>query len=383
MSNPLPNDYLSYSPFPPSSTLEKWLEESNQITHQILTNLQEGEERVPQLPILNPPLWEFGHLTWFHEFWVHREGREDQPSFRADADYLFNSSEIAHPDRWSISMPSLDDLLEYNQSVFDRTGQLLHKPVDAKTAYFIQLAIFHQDMHNEAFAYMWQTMGYSMPFLPFQKLGSVQTGKQHFLHFPKSTIKVGSDRSTGFIFDNEKWGHEQELPAFDISSTPVTNADYLAFLESKTNLSETKPVLAPPHWKKQGKIWFERFFQEWLPLNPSSAVRHISYLDAQRFCDGLKVRLPSEHELSLLMSQKQQDWQSSHLWEWTSSPFAPFPEFKADPYADYSQPWFDGSYQVLKGGSPFTPDRLKRVAFRNFYQRDRSDHFCGFRTCLL
>ena len=383
MPNPLTDDYLSYSPFHSSSTLEKWLEESNQITRQILINLQEGEERVPQLPILNPPLWEFGHLTWFHEFWVHRNGQVNQASFRTDADYLFNSSEIAHQDRWSISMPSLDDLLEYNQSVIDRTRQLLRQPVDTKTAYFIQLAIFHQDMHNEAFAYMWQTMAYSMPFLPFPKLGSVQTDKQYFLHFPKSTIQVGSDRGTGFIFDNEKWGHTLELPAFDISSKPVTNADYLEFLESKTNLSETNPVSVPTHWKKQGEIWLERFFKEWLPLNPASAVRHINYFDAQRFCDALKLRLPNEHELGILMSQKQPNWQPSHLWEWTSSPFAPFPEFKADPYADYSQPWFDGSYQVLKGGSPFTPDRLKRVAFRNFYQRDRSDHFCGFRTCLL
>jgi EgtB-related family protein len=112
-------------------------------------------------------------------------------------------------------------------------------------------------------------------------------------------------------------------------------------------------------------------------------VRHISYSDAQRFCEHHQVRLPNEHELSLLMSQKQEAWQSSNLWEWTSSTFAPFPGFSADPYVDYSQPWFDGSYQVLKGGSSFTPDRLRRVAFRNFYQAHRSDHFCGFRTCLL
>jgi ergothioneine biosynthesis protein EgtB len=383
MPNYLPDDYLLYSPFPPSSTLKKWLEESNQITRQILKNLQVGDEYVPQLDTLNPPLWEFGHLTWFHEFWVHRDGRASKPSFMADADYLFNSSEIAHQDRWSIPIPCLDDLMEYNHSVVDRTSQLLRNPVDTKTAYFIQLAIFHQDMHNEAFAYMWQTMGYSIPFAPFISTSKLVDQAHTWIHFPKCTIKAGSDRDTGFIFDNEKWGYSLELPAFTISSKPVTNADYLEFLESKSNLGQVKPVSPPPHWKQDGGVWFERFFNEWLPLNPSSAVRHISYHDAQRFCDLHKLRLPNEHELSLLMSQKQNDWQSSHLWEWTSSPFAPFPGFSSDPYADYSQPWFDGTYQVLKGGSPFTPDRLKRVSFRNFYQRDRSDHFCGFRTCLL
>jgi formylglycine-generating enzyme required for sulfatase activity len=230
---------------------------------------------------------------------------------------------------------------------------------------------------------MRQTMGYSIPFTPFISTSKLTDQAQTWIHFPGCTIKVGSDRGSGFIFDNEKWGHSLDLPAFDISSKPVTNADYLEFLESKTNLGQAKPVSPPPHWKKDGGVWFERFFKEWLALNPSSAVRHINYHDAQRFCDLHKLRLPNEHELSLLMSQKQNDWQSSHLWEWTSSPFAPFPGFSSDPYADYSQPWFDGAYQVLKGGSLFAPDRLKRVAFRNFYQRDRSDHFCGFRTCLL
>ena len=112
-------------------------------------------------------------------------------------------------------------------------------------------------------------------------------------------------------------------------------------------------------------------------------MRHISYQDAKRYCDWRQLRLPTEHELGLLMAQKQHDWQPSHLWEWTSSPFAPFPGFSSDPYADYSQPWFDGNYQVLKGWSMYTPERMRRSTFRNFYAPHRKDHFCGFRTCLL
>ena len=383
MSKSLTADYLLYSPQPSSLTLMQWLEESSGITRHILNNISSTDQLVPQLNILNPPLWEFGHLTWFHEFWVHRDGQVNKPSLMRDADYLFNSSEIAHEDRWSITMPSLDSLLEYNQSVIEHTHQLLRTPIDNKTAYFIQLAIFHQDMHNEAFAYMWQTIGRSTPFEPFTRISVLEQRMPTWIHFPKSTINAGSDSQSGFIFDNEKWLHSIELPAFNIASNPVTNADYLEFLEAQANLSALNPVAPPSHWKKDGNIWLERSFNQWLPLNHSSAVRHISYLDAQRFCEHNQVRLPNEHELSLLMSQKQRVWQPSCLWEWTSSAFAPFPGFNPDPYVDYSQPWFDDTYQVLKGGSLFTPNRLKRTAFRNFYQRDRSDHFCGFRTCLL
>ena len=383
MSESLSSDYLTYSPYPSTSTLAQWLEESNGITRQILTNTAAADQLVPQLNILNPPLWEFGHLTWFHEFWVRRDGQESMQSFMKDADYLFNSSEIAHEDRWSAPIPSLESLLEYNKRVIENTQRLLSAPIDNKTAYFIQLAIFHQDMHNEAFAYMWQTMGRSMPFAPFSNPSVLLDNKQTWLHFPQTSFHAGSDQGSGFIFDNEKWAHPITLPAFDVASNPVTNGDYLEFLESHGNLAHAKCVAPPSHWKKDGDVWLERFFNLWLPLNPASAVRHIGYLDAQRFCEHNQLRLPTEHELSLLMSQKHMAWQPSNLWEWTSSTFAPFPGFTADPYADYSKPWFDGNYQVLKGWSMFTPERLRRSAFRNFYGRNRSDHFCGFRTCLL
>jgi formylglycine-generating enzyme required for sulfatase activity len=210
----------------------------------------------------------------------------------------------------------------------------------------------------------------------------LEDNAQTWIHFPKSTIQAGSAPGSGFIFDNEKWAHSIDLPAFDIARKPVTNADYLEFLESQANQSDLKPVAPPSCWKKDGEIWLERFFDQWLPINLTSAVRHVSYLDAQRFCEHNQVRLPSEYELSLLMSQNEVVWQPSNLWEWTSSIFAPFSGFTTDPYADYSKPWFDGSYQVLKGWSMFTPERLRRSAFRNFYQCNRNDHFCGFRTCL-
>lgn len=383
MLNSLAEDYLFYSPHPPSSILAKWLEESNCITRCILENMSAADHAVPQLKILNPPLWEFGHLTWFHEFWIHRGGQVNQPSYMKDADYLFNSSDIAHQDRWSTPIPSIESLLEYNQNIISSTQELLCKPIDNKSAYFIQLAILHQDMHNEAFAYMWQTMGRPIPFEAFTKTITLVADKQAWIHFPESSVEAGSQRGSGFIFDNEKWMHSINLNAFDIASRPVTNGEYLEFIESPVNKSEVKPVAPPPHWRKDGNIWLERFFNEWLPLNPLSTARHISHVDALRFCEHHQVRLPSEHELNLLMKQPESTWQASNLWEWTCSTFAPFPGFKADPYADYSQPWFDGTYQVLKGGSPFTPNRLKRLGFRNFYQSHRSDHFCGFRTCLL
>ncbi len=71
-----------------------------------------------------------------------------------------------------------------------------------------------------------------------------------------------------------------------------------------------------------------------------------------------------------------------NVWEWTSSPFAPFPGFSPDPYRDYSAPWF-GTRKVLRGGGWATRSRIARSAYRNFFTPERSDVIAGFRTCAL
>ncbi len=382
MNQKLP-DHLQYQTQANQSLLKDWLIETNERTRNILINLKPGQELVPILEVVNPPYWEFGHLTWFHEFWVHRKGQISKPSLLSNADLFFNSSEIAHADRWAIEMPALESLLQYNFEVTQKTIDLLQGTVDAETAYFIQLSIFHQDMHNEAFAYMWQTMSYAQPFEPFSKKSAEGDLKSKYIHFPKSSIQAGAHKQSGFIFDNEKWAHTVDLNKFSIARQPITNGEYLEFIESSKNYSHGKPITIPNYWKKEGGDWYQRFFDNWQLLALDEPVRHVSYVDAQRYCEWRQVRLPTEHELSLLMDQSVERWEPSNLWEWTSSPFIPFPGFSVDPYVDYSQPWFDGNYQVLKGWSRYTPERLRRVAFRNFYSPKRSDHFCGFRTCLL
>ena len=338
-------DHLKYEPWPQPSNLLRDLERSAQITHLVMSHLGQGLEMVPLSSNLNPPYWEFGHLVWFQEFWVHRQGLESNPSLLPNADALFNSSEVFHDDRWSIPLPTIDILMKYFLDVTGKSYDILRSgSLTPEQAYFMQLALFHQDMHNEAFAYMWQHLAYPWPVASESDEVAMQFNgvEPSYIDIPTRQIKLGSELYSGFIFDNEKWAHSIDLHAFDISSAPVTNGNYLKFLKSPENLSQYTPVAPPSHWRKDGEVWLERFFDQWLPLNPQSPVRHISFIEAQRFCEQHQMRLPNEHELSLLMSQNKSVWQSSNLWEWTSSTFAPFPGFSADPYVDYSQPWFDG-----------------------------------------
>ena len=378
-------DFLQYDPWPSAQALLKAFERSTLITRTVISNLSKGQETVAISSNLNPPHWEFGHLIWFQEFWVHRHGLQSNHSLLPDADALFNSSGIIHNHRWQVQLPSLDALLNYFSDVTERSYAMLRSgTLTPEQAYFLQLALFHQDMHNEAFAYTWQYLGYAWPVQEDSETALLKPAnlESTYIDVHASQIQLGSAPHTGFIFDNEKWQREVTVPPFSISSHAVTNGQYLEFLEAHRD-SEANSLVSPPlHWKQESGQRYERSFDQWLVMDLQAPVRHISAQDAERYCLWRGLRLPTENELTTLMLSSPEKWCASGLWEWTSSTFMPFAGFSSDPYQDYSSPWFDGTYRVLKGWSSYTPEYLRRPQFRNFYLPSRSDPFCGFRTCL-
>ena len=385
------HDFSRYTPYPKAQTLSEWLKESHRLTLRILDALKPGQENVLYSPTLNPPYWEFGHIAWFHELWVHRLGNFSNLSILDQADQLFNSAIVAHRDRWQLEIPHISCIRAYLETMYQKTQDKLQSSLSEQEAYYVQLVIFHQDMHNEAFAYMWQALGY--PWLggletdnePPTSTNSFLTGElghqSEDILVASGSLILGAEPNSGFIFDNEKWSHVVHVPEFQIASLPVLNADYLEYVEHQLHIGDMHKK--PAYWKKDSGHWYERHFEQWQEIDLARPVRHISQLAAQDYCHWARRRLPTEYELFGLMKQPSTQWQPAGLWEWTSSIFVPFAGFSTDPYVEYSKPWFDGNYRVLKGFSAFTPPRLRRTGFRNFYDPDRFDMFCGFRTCAL
>jgi len=356
-----------------AAALERDLVDSRARSARITADFEGPRLLGPRLAIVNPPLWEIGHVGWFQEYWCLRlkpDGTRSE-SMLEGADRLYDSAKVAHDTRWDLPLPDLAATRRYAAAVLERVRErLAREPEDESLRYFVRLATFHEDMHAEAFLYTHHTLGYGNPF---PELAMPEAKEKKDIAVSGGNFMLGAKRNGAFVFDNEKWAHEVEVKPFRIAAAPVSNAEFLAFVEDGGK--------APRYWREEGGRWLERRFDRWAPPAPQEPVLHVDWNEAQAYCAWAKRRLPTEAERELAAASGRIE-NAAGVWEWTSSDFGPYPGFEIDPYKEYSQPWF-GNHKVLRGGSFAAPARLLRDTFRNFYMPNRGDVFCGFRTCAL
>ncbi len=425
---------------PDAATLRGMLTAARARTLVFSGSLQPEQWLGPQLRIVNPPLWELGHLAWFQEHWCLRYRADGSlaPSLREPADALYNSATVPHAARWTLPLLSVEQTLAYLCEVFDAVqARIDREGATEHLRYFVQLAVFHEDMHNEAFHYTRQTLGYASEKSHKKQLvtespcsGDAAIGGGRFM--------LGARTGEGFVFDNEKWAHQIGVRPFRMARSAVTNAEFAAFVNDggyqrrecwsaegwqwRTQANADAPL----YWIKQGAGWQVRCFDQTQPLGPNAAVIHVNWHEADAYCRWAQRRLPTEAEWEFaaatapgdLANKRRYPWgdtppTSAHanlfgvasqavdvaafpegdsawgvrqmfgnVWEWTADWFAPYPGFVRDPYKEYSEPWF-GNHKVLRGGCYATRASLLRNTWRNFYTPDRQDVLAGFRTCAL
>ena len=416
--------------------LERELRASRARTVQLTADLAGERLLGPKLAIVNPPLWEIGHLAWFQEWWCLRDGASAAPatSIVPGADALYDSAKVEHATRWSLSLPAIEATRAYGEEVLDRViRRLRREPDDAELQYFAQLAVFHEDMHAEAFHYTRQTLGYPDPFPTPATLPALPEARHGDVELPGGAFELGAIPDSGFVFDNEKWAHPVQLAPFRIARVPVTNGEFLEFVEAdgyrrREWWSEAgwawragAEAQAPRYWVREDHTWLQRHFDTVAPLAARHPVVHVNWYEAQAFCRFAGRRLPTEAEWEYAAAWSAGEGKKRHypwgeaaptarhanlesggavpveaygagdsaagcrqllgnVWEWMESSFDPYPGFVIDPYQEYSQPWF-GTHKVLRGASFATTRRLVRNTFRNFYTPERNDIFAGFRTC--
>lgn len=338
---------------------------------------------VPLRAEVNPPLWELGHIGWFQEFWVARNpererGHSANPDaarltpLRAMADALYNSSEVPHDSRWQLPLPDADATRDDLARQLAQTLALLSAAGDGDDAlYFFRLALLHEDMHHEAALYMARGLG--LPIADVRWQPRPLPSPPAPISFDASDWRLGSPADAGFAFDNEMPGLDVALQPFSIDAQAVRWAEYLPFVEAHG-------LPAPRYLRRDGSAWQEWRHGEWRPLDLALAACHLTRDDAEAWCRWAGRRLPTEAEWELAACTMPKTFRWGDAWEWTASPFAPFPGFQPHPYRDYSAPWFDGR-PVLRGASHCTQPRMRHPRYRNFFPAARNDVPAGFRTC--
>ena len=364
---------------------------------------------VPRRDELNPPLWELGHVGWFQERWLHRHPQRHRgiaadpqaprlPPRRActhaDADALYDSSHVPHATRWSLPLPDArttrTDLAAQLDDTLSLLAALHDDPPDDAALYFFRLALLHEDMHHEAALYMAQALGVAIDDPRWQPRSLPAAGVP--LSFEARRWRLGSESGDGFAFDNELKAHETALPPAQIDSQVLRWAEFLPFVEDG-GYSERRwwsdagwawreqTATSAPAVLQRGSTWQRRIHGRWEPLDSSQAACHLSWHEAQAWCRWAARRLPTEAEWEHAAITRPDAFAWGEVWEWTSSPFMPYPGFEPHPYRDYSVPWFDGR-PVLRGASFMTQPRMRHPRYRNYFQAHRRDVATGFRTCL-
>jgi iron(II)-dependent oxidoreductase len=245
-----------------------------------------------------------------------------------------------------------------------------------------------------------------------------------------------------FVYDNELPAHTVWLPAFKIDRLLTTNEEYAHFIAEGGyarrewwdaegwQWREREGWTRPFYWTPQNtsgegeRGWSVRTMFAEGTLNPRHPVAGVSWYEAAAYARFAGKRLPTEAEWEKAASWSAEEthgrkrlfawgddapddtrgnfdlrhWDTTpvgsfpagassygcldmtgNVWEWTADPFAGYENFKAYPYPEYSETWFDGDHRVLKGGSWATHPSILRTSFRNFFRRHFRIAFAGIR----
>ena len=393
-------------------------------------------------PTTGPAHWDLGHVGHFEELWlVH--GVEGEEARRKFADDTWDAEKQPRPTRDGLDIPGRAGALETLAASRRRTLAALERldvgPASPsrllRDGFLHRLVLMHEMQHQENVLVTASLVpeGRYRPTIRLEK-PKPRVKVEGMARVQGGAFPLGHDLAPGH-YDNEAPRHLVEVAPFEIARAPVTNREYLAFVDAggygdESLWDEEGWLLArvakrahPKHWRLGADgAWRRREFDRLVDLPLDEPVVHVSYHEAEAYARWAGMRLPTEVEWEMAASwdpatgaKRAYPWGDApwtperanldqrlfgpapvgsypdgasavgchqmlgDAWEWTSSVLAPYPGFEPFPYEEYSVPFFDRGFQVLRGGSWPTRAAVATPTFRNWHQPDHQQIFAGFR----
>jgi ergothioneine biosynthesis protein EgtB len=418
--------------------LEQFKELRNR-TLELVKTLEKDDFVVQSAFFTSPPKWHIGHVSWIYEAIMSKLDKNYEFYSKEFSEYLnsyYQQFGIPHDkgERGIISRPTTEQIFQYFNTVTQRVEHFIRTELHRSDAIkLISMGFHHECQHQELLVYDLQHL-LAEQYRPVRK-----NEKPRSWDFEQKSIEIKGGLYTmghngaDYCYDIELPEHKVYLENYTIDTFPVTNEQYIEFMEDggydtyKYWLSDGWEKVkqngwkSPMYWEKTGDQWKIRDFLGIRKVNPKEPVCHVSYYEADAYCKWAGKRLPTEAEwekAACWNEEKQRKtvfpWgngqpteQNSNLlesylwgcaeigsypdgmspsgchqmigdvWEWTASEFIGYPGFKTG-FEEYNDKWFTNQ-KVLRGGSFGTPKMSIRGSYRNFFRLDERWLFSGFR----
>lgn len=385
----------------------------------LAAGLSAEDAALQSMPDASPAKWHLAHTTWFFEQFVLGRASGYQP-VHPRWDFLFNSyyqsvgPMYARPQRGLLSRPGLDEVLAYRDEVDARVMALLAQDDDPETLRRMTLGLHHEQQHQELLLTDIKHLFSLNPLEPVFRPALLPPASTAiplaFINGAEGIHEMGHD-GNGFAFDCETPRHQTLVHPHALANRPVTNAEFRAFIDDG---GYRNPLLwLSAGWatvQQQGwahpLYWSDELDTEFTlagrrAIDPHAPVCHVSYFEAEAFARWAGARLPTEAEWEVAAASQAplghfaddgyfhpcaavsaEGFQQlfGDVWEWTASPYQPYPGFSPLPGAlgEYNGKFMCGQY-VLRGGSCATPAGHVRASYRNFFMPPDRWQFSGIR----